>query len=198
MALRSIAVACILLAAGAVSASAEEPTAPPPEAEMQWVDFQVPERGFAVSFPSPPQKSIEAVAGQNPLIRHSFKSYEGEDTVYTVVVLEYPAGKAPNPPGEAMYVKMISAYAKESSSKVRKRGAKTIAGQDGFEAITDESKAKLNHRVSIVPSGDRIYMLISAGPRGHIPSEAADRFRDSFRLTGASSHSAVEPPAPSP
>ena len=129
----------------------------------------------------------------------SFQAYDGEDTVYTVVVLEYPEGKAPHP-DERFYIKMISAYAKESSSRVRKRGAKTIAGKDGYEAITDESRAKLNHQVSIVPSGDRIFMLITAGPRGHVPSDDADRFRNSFRLIGEASESTgwIAPPTPDP
>ena len=110
---------------------------------------------------------------------------EGDDTVYRLVVLEYPAGKAPNPPSEALYVRMVTAYAKDSESKVRKRGPKTIAGRDGFEAITDDGRGKVNHLVSIVSAGDRIYMLVSAGPRGHATSKDAEHFRESFRLTGS-------------
>jgi hypothetical protein len=202
MAVREIAVAWMLLAAGTAGAMAEEPdTSPPHEEQVQWTEFKAPERGFAASFPSAPKIESEAVAGQNPLIRRSFQAYDGDDTVYTVVVLEYPEGKAPHPE-EGFYIKMVSAYAKESSSRVRKRGAKTIAGKDGYEAITDESGAKLNHQVSIVPSGDRIYMLITAGPRGHVPSDDADRFRDSFRLIGQAPEStgsiAPTPPAPAP
>ena len=121
-----------------------------------------------------------------------------------VVVLEYPPGKAPNPPEKSLYVKMVSAYAKDSESKVRKRGAKTIAGRDGFEAITDDGKGKVNHLVSIVPAGDRIYMLISAGPRGHATSDDAERFRDSFRVTDGEPattgphHARLQPPRPEP
>ena len=77
---------------------------------------------------------------------------------------------------------MVSAYAKESESKVRKRGPKTIAGRDGFEAITDDGKSKVNHLVSIVPAGDRIYMLVTAGGKAHATGDDAARFRDSFRL----------------
>lgn len=204
MSMRSIRIAGALLAAAAIAATnavAQEQKAEAPAQQQapQWPEFQSPERGFAVSFPSTPQTTSVAVAGQNPLIRYSFETYQGGDTVYRVVVLEYPAGKAPNPPDEALYVKMVSAYAKNSASQVRKRGAKTIAGREGFEAIADDSKDKVNHLVSIVPAGDRIYMLISAGPRGHATSDDAARFRDSFRViddspqtTGSTS------PAPSP
>ena len=99
------------------------------------------------------------------------------------MVLEYPAGKAPNPPGESLYVKMVAAYAKDSESKVRKRGPKTIASRGGFEAVTDDGKGKVNHLVTIVPAGDRIYMLVSAGPRGHATSGDAEHFRNSFHVT---------------
>jgi len=202
MALRNTAIVWMLLVAGTTSAFAEDASEPQAQDEeaLQWVEFEAPERGFAASFPSAPKLASEAVAGQNPLIRRSFQSYDADDTVYTVVVLEYPEGKAPHP-NEAFYVKLVSAYAKESSSSVRKRGAKTIAGKDGYEAITDERKAKLNHQISIVPSGNRVYMLISAGPRGHVPSDDADRFRDSFRLTGESPNSTRSisaPESPSP
>jgi len=114
------------------------------------------------------------------------------------VVLEYPAGKAPNPAGDSLYVKMVSAYAKDSESKVRKRGPKTIAGRDGFEAITDDGKGKVNHLVSIVPAGDRIYMLVSAGPRGHATSEDAERFRSSFRVTDGEPATTGSTSTPSP
>jgi hypothetical protein len=148
-----------------------------------WPAFRSPERGFEIAFPATPTATSRAVAGQNPLIRYNFEAYEGDDTIYLLVVLEYPAGKAPNPIGESIYVKMVTAYAKESESRVRKRGPKTIAGRNGFEAITDDGKGKVNHLVNIVPAGDRIYMLVSAGPRGHATSADAERFRDSFRVT---------------
>jgi hypothetical protein len=94
---------------------------------------------------------------------------------------------------------MVSAYAKDSESKVRKRGPATIAGRQGFEAITDDGKGKVNHLLSIVPAGDRIYMLVSAGPRGHATSEDAERFRDSFHITDGEPQTTGSTPAtPSP
>jgi hypothetical protein len=198
MPMRSTVIAAAMLLV-ATTARAEEPKtdAPLPQDAVQWSEFQSPERGFAVSFPGTPQTASAPVAGQNPLTRYSFKAYEGDDTVYTVVVLEYPSGKAPKPPEPDLYVKMVSSYAKNSQSRVRKRGDKTIAGQEGFEAIMDDGKAKTEHLVSIVPAGDRIYMLISAGPRGHATSDEAERFRDSFRIMGDASQPAASP-APTP
>jgi hypothetical protein len=203
MLMRSTMIAGALLAAAAIAATGvvaqeQKAEAPAQQEAPQWPEFQSAERGFAVSFPSTPQMTSVAVAGQNPLVRYSFEACEGDDTVYRVVVLEYPAGKAPNPPSEAFYVKMVSAYAKDSESRVRKRGPATIAGREGFEAITDDGKGKVNHRVSIVPARDRIYMLISAGPRGHATSDDAERFRGSFRVTDGQSQSGTSRATHSP
>jgi hypothetical protein len=204
MPMRSLFVAAALIAAGAITPTSvfaqETKTEPQAGQEAQpWPQFKSPERGFEIAFPSTPKATSAAVAGQNPLIRYSFEAYQGDDTVYRLVVLEYPAGKAPNPPEEALYVKMVAAYAKDSESKVRKRGPATIAGRQGFEAITDDGKGKVNHLVSIVPAGDRIYMLVSAGPRGHATSDGAERFRNSLRLTDGEPQTTGSAPAtPSP
>jgi hypothetical protein len=201
MKLRSILVAAALMGAATATAFAQDKKTEDQAQQHapQWPEFQSPERGFAVAFPSTPQATSAAVAGQNPLVRYSYETYEGGDTVYRVVVLEYPAGRAPNPPDEAFYVRMVSAYAKDSASQVRKRGPATIAGRPGFEAITDDGKGKINHLVSIVPAGDRIYMLISTGPRGHATSDDAERFRDSFRvIDNAPPASGSTSPAPPP
>ena len=105
----------------------------------------------------------------------------GEETVYSVVVFEYPPGKGPSPDNDT-YVKLVNAYAKGSDSRLRKRGTATIAGYPGFEAISDDKKGKLSHLIAVIPSGDRIYMLVTAGPKAHATSDGATRFRDSFRL----------------
>ena len=185
------------MAAASLAFAEDQPTTttPPPE-EPQWTEFQSLERGFAVSFPGTPKVTSAPVEGQNPLLQHDFQVNVGED-VYTVVVFEYPAGKAPNPPDTDFYVKLVNAYAKGSESRLRKRGPATIAGHSGFEAIADDGKGKLNHLVDVVPAGDRIYMLATAGPKNHATGDDAARFRDSFRLLGEPppSQSAADPPA---
>jgi hypothetical protein len=183
--------------APATLALAEDPLSPPSQ-PTQWTEYEAADRGFAVAFPSAPESSSLAVTGLNPLVQYSFRANEGGDTAYSVVVLEYPKDKAPKPPHDELYSRMVSAYAKESQSAVRKKGPATIAAHDGFEAITDDGKEKINHLVDIVASGDRIYMLISAGPKGHATSDDAERFRDSFRLTGEASQSAASPSPTTP
>jgi hypothetical protein len=187
MLIRSVTLASLLLLAAVSSGAAEDQATPPASAsEPQWTEFQSPERGFAIEFPGMPKVTSTQVEGQNPLLQYDFQVSVGADTVYSVVVFEYPSGKAPSPVTDDFYVKLVNAYAKGSDSRLRKRGATTIAGRPGFEAISDgdSGKGKLNHLVDVVPAGDRIYMLVSAGPKGHATDDDAERFRDSFRLLG--------------
>jgi len=201
MSIRSAALGLAMLAGAVPTAFAEDQpvaqTAPAPE-EPQWTEFQSTDRGFAVSFPGAPKTTSAPVEGQNPMIQYDFQVSVGEDTVYSVVVFEYPAGKGPNPDTDA-YLKLVNAYAKGSESRLRKRGPATIAGRSGFEAIADDGKSKLSHLIDVVPAGDRIYMLVTAGPKSHATGDDAERFRDSFRVLGdasdAESQSAANPPA---
>jgi hypothetical protein len=178
MSIRGVILGALLLAAGVSPSFAQDPRS---GQEPQWTEFQSPERGFAASFPGKPKTTSAPVEGQNPLIQYDFQVSVGEDTVYSVVVFEYPEGKGPKPDNDT-YLKLVNAYAKGSESRLRKRGPATIAGRSGFEAIADDSKSKLSHLIDVVPAGDRIYMVVTAGPRSHATGDDAVRFRDSFRL----------------
>jgi hypothetical protein len=180
MSIRSATLGLALLAVTVLPAIAEDAPATAPQ-EPQWTEFQSPERGFSVSFPGAPKTTTAPVEGQNPLIQYDFQVSVGDDTVYSVVVFEYPAGKGPNPDADA-FVKLVNAYAKGSESRLRKRGTATIDGRSGFEAIADDNKSKLSHLIDVVPAGDRVYMLVTAGPKSHATSDDAERFRDSFHV----------------
>ena len=197
MSLRGATLGLLLLVAGLSPGLAEDqPAAQAAPDEPQWTEFQSTERGFAISFPGTPKTTTAPVEGQNPLLQYDFQVSLGEDTVYSVVVFEYPAGKGPSADTEA-YLKLVNAYAKGSESRLRKRGPATVAGRSGFEAIADDGKSKLSHLIDVVPAGDRIYMLATAGPKGHATGDDAQRFRDSFRLLGdgSDSQSAANPSA---
>ena len=180
MSIRSTTLGVLMLAAAFSGASAQDKQESVAR-EPQWAEFQSSERGFAVSFPGTPKTTSAPVEGQNPLLQYDFQVSVGDDTVYSVVVFEYPAGKGPSPDNDT-YLKLVNAYAKGSESRLRKRGAATIAGRPAFEAIADDGKSKLSHLIDVIPAGDRIYMLVTAGPRGHATSKDAVRFRDSFRV----------------
>jgi hypothetical protein len=191
----------LLLAPVSIAAAEDTPAATAAPQEPQWTDFRSAERGFAVSFPGAPSVTSAPVEGQNPLLQHTFQASVGEDTVYSVVVFEYPSGKAPNPPESDYYLKLVNAYAKGSDTRVRKKAAATINELKGYEAMTQDAAGKFTHLIDIVPGSDRIYMVVSAGPKNHFKSEDAVRFRDSFRVIGDHAQSAATPsaqPNPSP
>src|SRR5262245_29659807 len=166
MSIRSAALGLTMLMATAASAFAEDQPAPQTQAvEPQWTEFQSPERGFAVTFPGTPKFASAPIEGQNPLLQYDFQVSLGEDTVYSVVVFEYPQGKGPSPDNDT-YVKLVNAYAKGSETRLRKRGAGTIAGYSGLEEISDDRKGKFSNLIDVVPSGDRINYLVQAGPKG--------------------------------
>ncbi len=188
MPIRSFALAALALLALAAPGFAEEAAetqkAPEPP---KWREFHFSERGFVASFPGITQKPKAAstpVSGQNPLLQHDYQVTVGDDVVYSVVVFEYPEGRAPNPPKPDYFEKVVSAYAKGSDTRVRNKDARTIDGRPGYEATAEDGRGTLNHLIDLVANGDRIYMLISAGPKGHAKSKDAERFRDSFRLLG--------------
>lgn len=185
MPVRRIVLASIgLLALAVPCAAADKQDAPAP---LIWREFHFSERGFVASFPgvtAKPKAASTPVSGQNPLLQHDYQVSIGDDTVYSVVVFEYPDGRAPNPPKSDNFTNIVSAYATGSGTRVRKKGAKTIDERPGYEAMAEDGRGKLNHLVDLVANGDRVYMLVSAGPKGHAKSDGAERFRDSFRLLG--------------
>jgi len=199
MSMRGATLGLLLLAAAGSPVFAEDqPAAQATPDELQWTEFQSTERGFVVSFPGTPRVTSAPVEGQNPLLQYDFQVSISEETVYSVVVFEYPAGKGPNPDTNS-YLKLVNAYAKGSESRLRKRGPTTIAGRPSFEAIADDNKSKLSHLIDVVSAGDRIYMLVTAGPKSHATGDDAERFRNSFRVldngSDSQSQSAANPSA---
>ncbi|MEZ5828548.1 MAG: hypothetical protein R3D01_09335 [Hyphomicrobiales bacterium] len=188
MRIRSFILASLALLALAAPGAAED-TSETPEipSAPQWREFHFTDRGFVASFPgvtTAPKAVSTPVAGQNPLLQHDYQVSIGDDTVYSVVVFEYPEGRAPNPAKPDYFAKVVAAYAKGSDTRVSRKETKIIDGRPGYEAFVEDTRGKLNHLIDIVANGDRIYMLVSAGPKGHAKSEDAEKFRDSFRLLG--------------
>jgi hypothetical protein len=79
---------------------------------------------------------------------------------------------------------VVDAFAYGSNTRVRTKMAKLIDQRPGYEAVAEDGRGANNHLINLVANGDRIYMIISAGPKNHAKSDDADRFRDGFRLLG--------------
>lgn len=152
-------------------------------AEDEWTEFQSAERGFAITFPGIPKTTGGNSEGANDQpAQYSFLVDLG-DAAYAVAVFEYPAGTGPRP--DTVYLtRAVNFYAQGSGAAVRTRYPVTIVGHPGIEAITDNPASNLSHLLDITVVDDRVYLIVSAGPRGHEASNAAIRFRDSFRFLG--------------
>ena len=149
MQLRSASLASLMLAASVRSrpprTSLPEPhplCQPAGGAAMERV-HSPPEHGFAVSFPGTPKVTTAPVEGQNPLLQHDFQVSLGEDTVYSVVVFEYPQGKAPKPPTPTITSSSSTPTPKAARRGSGARGPATVDGRAGFEGIADDGKNKL-------------------------------------------------------
>ena len=137
--------AAALLAMGAIAQDVETETPTVPQ-EAQWPEFRSPERGFEIAFPATPKETSSTVAGQNPLMRYNFEAYEGDDTVYRLVVLEYPAGKAPNQSisGRLYNVAGIpTVFIIDMEGKV----AESVVGYSEGDTRVDQALAKLGVNV---------------------------------------------------
>lgn len=188
MPIRRFALSALVLVALAAPVLAEEMSeaqeAPP---AAQWREFHFPERGFVASFPGiteKPKPVSTPVSGQNPLLQHDYQAKADKGTVYSIVVFEYPEGRAPSRPKPDYFAKIVDAYAKGSNSRVRTKTAKLVDQRPGYESVAEDGRGALNHLINLVANGDRVYMIISAGEKGHAKDDDAKRFRDSFRLLG--------------
>ena len=179
MSIRSAALGLAMLTAMAASAFAEDQPAPPTEAaEPHWVEFQSPERGFAVTFPGTPKFASAPVEGQNPLLQYDFQVSLGEETVYSVVVFEYPQGKGPSPDNDT-YVKLVNAYAKGSETRLRKRGAATDCRLFGLRSDLRRSQGQaqsLDRRRAVGRPHLHVGHGGSQGPRNGRRRNALPRF----------------------
>jgi hypothetical protein len=136
--------------------------------EEKWTEFSSPKYGFAALFPKTP---AESPVGPN---QRNFLNDLG-NTAYFVSVLEKAA---PN----QNWQKLVEAYAKGSGGKVKTQRPATLAGRPGVEAITEDEANNISSLVYMIVVGNRLYQVVSAGPKGHETSADAYRFRDSFRL----------------
>lgn len=158
----------------------------PADAGPAWRQVRSAEDGFAAAFPGTARFESHPVAGLPGAVQHDWTLNPSKTENYRLSVTAYPPGTLPEAPDFAFYQRLVTAYAHGTRTRLRNRYAKTISGHPGMEAIFDDDATGngLHHLLDIVAVGDRLYMVISAGPDGHAASAGAARFRDSFRLTG--------------
>ena len=147
MPMRGTTIVAALFAASAIMATgalAQEPKTDTQASQEapQWPAFRSPERGFEIAFPATPKSTSSSVAGQNPLIRYSFEGLRRRRHGLSPRGARISRRQGAESGGRSLYVKMVSAYAKDSESKVRKRGPKTIASRDGSRPSPMTARAR--------------------------------------------------------
>jgi hypothetical protein len=154
--------------------------APAPAADLRWSPFRSPEHGFQADFSAVPTLTTSGTPGKDKMVQYEFQTAIGTDYAYEVAVLEFGTGYAAPPATADIYNKLVAGYASGSNSILRTQHPRTIAGQPGIEAISDDDKNNMHHLIDIVIANGRVYIVVSAGPKGHETGPEATHFRDSF------------------
>ncbi|MGE5538276.1 MAG: hypothetical protein ACM30I_06645 [Gemmatimonas sp.] len=148
-----------------------------------WSELWVPEPGFVVEFPAQPTFATRPVPW-NSEGRQQYWALERGGRMFVVSVVEMPPTTTPPVPTIDYYGRVIERYAAGSHAMLREDYPATVAGLPGFEALLDDWNDNVHHLLDVVQVGNRLYMIGSAGPKGHEAGPDAIRFRDSFRLLG--------------
>ena len=147
-----------------------------------WTEYESPEHGFAASFPQTPHSTQKTTGqGSKNYTRYTYEVERG-DQAYIVNVFEYAPGVLPEQPDEAFFTTLVNTYSAAGNSVVREQHPHAIAGHWGMEAVADDVDGTVSHLMDVAVVGNRLYLVISAGPRGSDVSDEAIHFRDSFRL----------------
>ncbi|HUC61509.1 MAG TPA: hypothetical protein VMF53_06095, partial [Alphaproteobacteria bacterium] len=99
-----------------------------------------------------------------------------------VTVLVFGPGSTVPTPTDDYWTRVIQGYAQGSGSVLSTQRPVTFAGQQGVEALTDDNANNLHHRIDAILVGNRLYLVVAAGPNAFPTSEDALRFFGSFRV----------------
>ena len=152
--------------------------------DPQWSPFSSLEHGFQADFPAAPTLTTSGTPGKDKMVQYEFQTAVGTDYAYEVAVLEFGPGYTAPSATEEIYGKLVEGYVNGSNSTLRTQHLRAIAGQPGIEAISDDDKNDMHHLIDIVIANGRVYIVVSAGPKGHETGPAAIRFRNSFSFIG--------------
>lgn len=155
---------------------------------VAWTPFTSIRDGFAISFPGTPA----IAAGSDVPAGTGYRTYRvrRSGTVYSISVRGYAPNGAPEASTKT-YATLLRAYASGAHCSLKPSRALVIAGTLALEARCIDRPGKLDHLVDVLISGDRLYLMVAAGPPGSATSPSAARFHESFALVSA----ATPPPA---
>ena len=146
---------------------------------LKWPEFRSDMLGFLIEIPGNPKRTSRDLGeGQ----KQTFFTLEQGPETYLASVIELNARKVPANPDETYLGTLLKAYAEGSKATLRSSRMFTWAGRPAIEGIAQADGA--THVIDITTAGDRVYLVVYAGPKAQESAPKATHMRDSFRLLG--------------
>ena len=166
------ALICLITILFAVSVAAAQE-----HSQSNWREFRSEADGFAIEMPETPKvTSRDLGEGQTQKI---FTVEIGADT-YMVSLIQLNSGRVPANPDQAYFDVLMKAYTDGSKTTLRSSRMVTLAGRSAMEGISDAESA--THFIDVTTAGDRIYLVVYAGPKTQETAPKATHLRGSFKV----------------
>jgi hypothetical protein len=143
----------------------------------QWQQFRSEADGFSIELPTTPKtESRDLGEGQT----QKFFTVEIAPETYLASVIQLNPGRVPANPDQAYFDILVKAYTDGSKTTLRSSRLFTWAGHPAIEGIAEADGA--THIIDVTTAGDRIYLVVYAGPKAQETGPKATHMRDSFKL----------------
>lgn len=146
-----------------------------------WETFTSKPGQFSISMPSKPEEragSEENKAGKVPL-RVLFATPQGLDAAFMVKYAVYPKAYVDKTGAKAILNETRDRLVQETKGKLESDKEIMLDKHPGreIEIHTDDA----THRIKLLVVGQKLYYLITVGPKGRL-AEESKQFFDSFKL----------------
>ncbi len=153
------------------------------DAKPEWKEFTDKETGFSISFPGEPKRmpdqTVKTALGDAPL--KIFLVELGRDTVYMVMVSDYPQGAIrPGSEDKALDNARDGILGKLKGKPLVDEKIKL--GNHPGRAIQVDAPAVGIYRTNIYLVKDRMYQVVILAPRETVTSKETDKYFESFKL----------------
>ncbi len=174
---RALILSLAVVLASCLSASA---------AAARALDYTSRVSGFRINVPARPKierKRVDLPEGESATLR----LYTGDltdDTVYSVLVMQFPEGFVARAGRTQMLDNTISRTVKAAKGKVVSNRRSRVNGRTGREVFISAMNGQATVRLRAFVVDDRVYQVITISPRDKGRSEEVNDFFDSFEFIG--------------
>lgn len=143
----------------------------------QWQTVRSEADGFSIELPG--TAKIETRDLGNGATQKNYTVEAGAET-YMASVIYLGQGRGQANPDEPYFAILMKAYVDGSKTTLRSSRMMTWVGYAAMEGIADAPEAA--HLIDITAVGDRLYLIVYAGPKGQENTAKGRHLRDSFKL----------------